>query len=92
MASQKQEILKSVPDKSKNRSLFRAGFVSGLGWAFGVTIGFVAVSTILIIVLRSAGGLPVVGGVIADIVSATQEQLLKRSVFNTIEAVQQISP
>ncbi len=61
---------------------FKDGFVRGLGWAFGVTIGFVIVSTILIFILRLLGGLPLIGKWIANIVDATQEQLLRRSIIN----------
>jgi len=61
--------------------LFKKGFISGIGWAFGVTLGFVLVSTILVLVLNALGGLPLIGKWIADIVEATQSQLVKRSPF-----------
>ena len=59
----------------------RDGFVSGMGWAFGVTIGFVLISTLLVILLHILGGLPVVGKWIADIVTETQIQLSRRSIL-----------
>ena len=59
--------------------LLRRGFYSGVGWAFGATLGFVIVSTILAFILRQAGGLPVVGNFIATIVQSTIEQLSKRT-------------
>ncbi len=59
--------------------LFKDGFFRGLGWAFGVTVGFVLVSTILIVALRSLGGLPVIGGFIGSIVESTNESLLRRT-------------
>lgn len=59
--------------------LFKDGLIRGIGWAFGVTIGFVIISTILVYVLRALGGLPVIGNWIATIVEATQESLLKRT-------------
>ncbi len=65
--------------KKKYGQIFKKGFVRGLGWAFGVTVGFVIISTILLVVLRKLGGLPLVGGWIASVVEATQEQLLKRT-------------
>jgi hypothetical protein len=58
---------------------FKKGFFQGIGWAFGVTVGFVLVSTILILILQSLGGLPLIGKWIASIVEATQLQLLKRN-------------
>ena len=63
----------------KKRELLKRGFVSGIGWAFGVTIGFVIVSSVLVIMLNKLGGLPVIGDWIADVVETTQEQLLKRT-------------
>lgn len=50
-----------------------------MGWAFGATIGFAIVSTVLVFVLRQAGGLPLVGSFIATIVDATIDQLINRS-------------
>ena len=59
--------------------LFKEGFIRGIGWAFGVTVGFVIISTILVVILRNLGGLPVVGSWIASIVEATQKQLTRRA-------------
>ena len=69
----------SGPPMSKKRKIFVKGFIRGIGWAFGVTIGFVLVSTILVLILRNAGGLPVIGDWIASIVEATLSQLAKRT-------------
>ena len=59
--------------------LLKRGVVRGMGWAFGATIGFAIVSTVLVFVLRQAGGLPLVGSFIATIVDATLDQLIQRS-------------
>jgi len=59
--------------------LLKEGLFAGLGWAAGVTIGFVIISSILVIILQFLGGLPLIGTWIADIVEATQEQLIKRT-------------
>lgn len=59
--------------------LLKEGFIAGLGWAFGVTIGFVIISTIIVAVLRSLGGLPLIGAWIASIVEETQQQLIRRT-------------
>jgi len=59
---------------------FKEGFVGGVGWSFGATIGFVIVSTLIAISLRSLGALPVVGNFIAQVVEATQTQLERRSI------------
>ena len=68
--------------KNKNMSkheLFKEGFIAGIGWAFGVTIGFVLISVLLVTVLRSLGGLPIIGRWIAAIVDVTLNQLSART-------------
>lgn len=65
----------------RNWHLLRDGFFRGLGWAFGVTIGFVLISSIVVSLLNAAGGLPLVGSWIADIVETTQFQLTKRTPY-----------
>jgi len=59
--------------------LLKEGFFAGLGWAFGVTIGFVILSTLLVLFLKFLGGLPLIGNWIADIIEVTQEQLIRRT-------------
>ena len=67
-------------DKIHNKfQNFKQGFIQGVGWSFGVTFGFVIISIILYFILRSLGGLPLIGSWIAKIVEATQLQLLKRN-------------
>ncbi|MBN1169318.1 hypothetical protein JXA63_05540 [Candidatus Woesebacteria bacterium] len=61
------------------KDILKNGFFSGIGWAFGATVGFTVISTILATILRAAGGLPFVGGVIASIVQATLNQLVENS-------------
>lgn len=59
--------------------LFKEGFIAGLGWAAGVTIGFVVVSSLVVFILNQLGGIPFIGGWIAEIVDETEQQLLRRS-------------
>lgn len=61
--------------------LLKEGFYAGLGWAFGVTIGFVIISTLIVSILNALGGLPLIGSWIAAVVETTQQQLLKRTPF-----------
>jgi hypothetical protein len=69
-----------VAEKKVNYlKLLKRGVVRGMGWAFGATIGFAIISTLLVFVLRKAGGLPLVGNFIATIVDATIDQLVNRS-------------
>jgi hypothetical protein len=51
------------------------GFLSGLGWMIGATIGFALLLALLTLVLNWAGGLPVAGEIIANIIEATNRAL-----------------
>lgn len=64
-----------------NKNTFKDGFFSGIGWAFGVTIGFVLISTLLVYLFNLLGDLPFIGHFFANIVQSTLEQLQKRSVL-----------
>jgi len=61
------------------RKYLKEGFFRGIGWSFGVTFGFVLISFLLVYLLKSLGGLPLVGNFIADIVISTENQLVKRT-------------
>lgn len=62
---------------------FKYGFIQGLGWSFGVSVGFVLISILLVLLLQALGGLPLIGSWIASIVEATQKQLqLRTPIFN----------
>ena len=67
-----------MEEKSIVRVL-RNGFVGGVAWSFGVTVGFVLVSIILVLIFQQLGGLPFVGSFFASIVEATVEQLTRRT-------------
>jgi hypothetical protein len=74
-----KKIIEDPKQKMSNRELVRRGFVSGVGWAFGATLGFAVISTILVFVLRQLGGIPLVGGWIALIVQSTLDQLVQNT-------------
>ena len=59
--------------------LFKEGIMAGIGWAIGATIGFFLISTVLVVLLKQLGGLPLIGTWIASIVEVTQQQLIKRT-------------
>lgn len=48
-------------------NFFKKGVIRGIGGAFGATIGFAILSTVIIFVLSKAGGLPVIGGLLKSI-------------------------
>jgi len=74
-----KRIVNAVQQKSLSYfELLRQGVIAGIGWAIGVTIGFVLISTLLAFTLRSLGGLPLIGAWIANIVEATQVQLVDK--------------
>ncbi len=77
----KQVVYQNKESESDYRKLFQQGIIAGIGWAIGVTIGFVLISSIFVFVLKSLGGVPIIGAWTADIVEATLEQLEKRSII-----------
>ena len=78
-----RNIIENNSSKMPVKELLRKGFYSGIAWSFGVTVGFAVISTILVFVLKSLGGLPLVGSAIASIVQATLDQLVQNSpIFN----------
>lgn len=83
-----KDVMTKSPDSAMNekkkkrtsyRELFQQGIFAGIGWAIGVTIGFVMISIVLVFVLRNLGGMPIVGSWIASVVESTQEQLARRT-------------
>ena len=77
----KQIVYQNKEVQTGYRKLFSQGIIAGIGWAIGVTIGFVLISSVFVFVLKSLGGVPVIGTWTADIVEATLEQLEKRSII-----------
>lgn len=60
----------------------KKGFLNGLGWSIGTTVGFALVVTIIVNLIKFAGGLPVVGGFFASVVESTQQSLLQHTSKN----------
>lgn len=61
------------------RKNFRHSMLSGFAWAIGVTLGFAFISTVLVVGFKFAGGLPLIGDFVANIMDATNESLLNRT-------------
>lgn len=74
-----RKVIEKIHKPVSKRELIKRGFYSGVGWAFGVTVGFVIVSSVLVILLGQVGGIPLIGGWIAGIVDATLNQLSQRT-------------
>lgn len=77
------EKIKIELTREEITKLIRNGFWSGIGWATGVTIGFALVSTIIVLVFNRLGGLPIIGGFVAEIVQETTLQLSNRTILQT---------
>jgi hypothetical protein len=58
---------------------FKEGIIKGFAWSIGATLGFALVSTVLLGILKSAGGVPLVGSWVATIVEATADSLTTRT-------------
>ncbi|RJR23737.1 hypothetical protein C4578_03825 [Candidatus Microgenomates bacterium] len=71
----------AVDTKESNFKILFKNFLGGLGWAVGATFGFTLFVAIVTFVLRSLGGLPVVGDFFAGIIEATQEALESRGMI-----------
>ena len=74
-----RKVVEGIHKPMSKLELLKRGFYSGVGWAFGATVGFVIVSTLLVYILSKAGGIPLIGGLIATIVDATMQQLSTRT-------------
>ena len=61
--------------KEKYSLVFLKGFVSGIGWAMGATIGFALLFSILGFILGKLGGLPLVGDWFARLIEVTNKAL-----------------
>ncbi len=51
------------------------GFLSGLGWMIGATIGFALLLALTSFILNWAGGIPIIGEILANIIEATNRAL-----------------
>ena len=63
-------MAKEISGKNK-LDVFLRGFLSGLGWMLGATLGF----ALLITILNWLGGLPVIGNLIAVLIELTTQAL-----------------
>jgi len=61
--------------KKTNQSRFLRGFIGGLGWSIGATLGFAIFVAVISMAFNLLGGLPYIGNILADIVIFTNEAL-----------------
>jgi hypothetical protein len=72
-------IPKADGPKLTRMQLLKQGLYSGIGWSIGATLGFAIVSTIVVFGFNMLGGLPLIGGFVANVVKETQVQLGARN-------------
>lgn len=61
--------------KKEHHSLILKGFLGGLSWAVGATLGFALFVALVSMTLNLLGGLPFIGGILAEIIHFTNEAL-----------------
>ena len=66
---------KQIWEKISLNRIFIQGFVAGIGWGLGATIGAVILFGVLSWVFSLLGGLPLIGNFFADIIAATKDAL-----------------
>lgn len=70
-----------INPKEKYGSIFFKGFIAGIGWATGATIGFALFLSLLGFLLSRLGGLPIVGNFFARLIEVTIQALETRKIF-----------
>jgi phage shock protein PspC (stress-responsive transcriptional regulator) len=63
----------------KKSKIFFKGVISGIGWSFGTTFGFIIIITLATHVLNLLGGLPLIGDFLAKIVVITNKAIETKS-------------
>lgn len=61
--------------KKEHPTQFFKGFLGGLGWAVGATLGFAIFVAALTMILNLLGGVPFLGSLLANIIHFTNEAL-----------------
>lgn len=64
--------------KQKGTRYFYKGFMNGLGWSIGITLGFAFVSSIAVYFLSSLKTAPVIGDFVANVIVATDNSLANK--------------
>ena len=67
--------------KEQKRTIFYKNFIAGLGWMTGVTVGFTVLVAVLRFLFNWIGGLPLIGELLAEIITWTNKALEAREIF-----------
>ncbi len=60
-----------ITKNSGTKKIFLTSIVGGIGWAFGASIGFALLITLITYILNLLGGLPFVGKFFGQIIEST---------------------
>lgn len=66
--------MKTNPNQPWHKNLL-SGFVGGIGWAAGASIGFALLVTLLSLLFKLLGGIPFLGTFVGQIAQQAQEYL-----------------
>ena len=58
---------------------FKDGLIHGVGWAFGVTLGFILVSALIWFIVNRLGGIPFVANQLAPLLESASESTYTRT-------------
>jgi len=64
--------------KSKGSRYFYKGFMNGLGWSIGITLGFAFVSSLAVYLLSGLKTAPFIGDFVANVIVATDNSLANK--------------
>lgn len=64
--------------RNKGKKYFFKGFMTGLGWSVGITLGFAFVSSIAVYLLSGLKTAPVIGDFVANIIVETDTSLANK--------------
>ena len=67
--------MKKTIKKNDLKKTFLASTIGGIGWAFGASIGFALLVTLLTYILNLLGGLPLIGRFFGQITEHTLNYL-----------------
>ncbi len=71
--------LKAKNPRDSIKRIFFVKFIGGIGWVLGMTLGVSLLVLITSSIISALGGLPIIGGWIAKIISVTQQALSKHN-------------
>lgn len=77
MAEDEEKVVEKhyIEINRSSRRNFVMGFVGGVGWAFGATVGTAIIAYIISLLVKRVDIVPIFGQFIADVIKAAQQNL-----------------